>query len=123
MTWYNTVLAAENDIILKRGDKTTVTFSFTDPNNNDDPFDLSQFTTLVMQVKWRRESSSNFLELSLANGGITVSGASNNIISYVFTETQTDLKPGYYWFDVEGDGHTTVQEGQILIDQDATRVS
>lgn len=120
MTDYNTILAGQVTLKIKRGDTVSATFTITDPNDNDNPYDLSVFTTIVMQIKWHRESNKNFAELTLANGDMVISGASNNVLT---VDLFTDIKPGMYFFDIEGDGETTFMEGEYIIDQDVTRIT
>lgn len=120
MVEYNTILAGQVTLKIKRNDTVPATFTITDPNDSDNPYDLSLFTTIAMQIKWHRESDKVFKELTLAAGDMVVSGASNNILTI---DLFTAMKPGMYFYDIEGDGEVTFMEGEYIIDQDVTRIT
>ena len=122
----NTILAAQISLLLKRGDPVSIPLTFTDPNNSDNPYDLSVFTELTMQVKTRKISPIAAAELTLTGGDFTVTGASTNVLTIILSLAHVTIKAAEYYFDVNGvspanpDG-LTILEGLYIIDEDATR--
>jgi hypothetical protein len=116
----NTILAAQLDIAIKQNDDTQFTLAFTDPNNSNNAYDLSQFTTLKMQLR-----NKNILALTLElNSGLQVSGAENNLLTITLDQSITNLRLESYSYDVEGsDGtdKTTILEGTMSVSEDVTR--
>lgn len=118
MADYNTILAGQVSFIIKRNDTVSATVTLADPNNSDNPYDLSPFTELTMQVKWHRESDKFFAELTLTGGELIVSGVDNNVLTI---NLATGIKPGNFYYDVQTDTGVTILEGDYIIDQDGTR--
>jgi len=121
MADYNTIKAALVDIFLKRGDQTSFRISLFDPDDSDNPVDLSGYDSLYMQVKVDALRSDNLIELSTGSG-LTITGAGNNQIDGVINH---DIKAGVYPYDIEGRtagvSPKTVVEGEFYYDQDVTR--
>jgi len=124
MAEYNAIKAAQLDITVKRGDAATIgPLYLTDPNDSDNPFDLSGFTELTMHIKHRRESSTFLAELTLTGGDLAVSGASNNGLSIVIAAADSNIASRYYFYDVETDDRTTILEGYFIVEEDGTKLS
>lgn len=122
----NTIVAAQITFLLKRGDPVSIPLTFSDPNNSDNPYDLSVFTELTMQVKTRQNAPNASAELTLTGGDFQVSGTSNEVLKIILNETAVTIKAAEYYFDVEGvspanpDG-LTILEGLYIIEEDVTR--
>lgn len=114
----NTILAAQLDIDMKRGDTTVFTLTFTDPNDSDNPYDLSVFTSLKMQARKGKDVG---FELNLSDG-LEVTGAENNILTISISAERATLYRDSYKYDIEGIGTsvTTILEGALRISGDVT---
>ena len=113
-------------------------YSFPNPLKRGDTFNGHQFEVLlnsvpvnftgaVVKIQARRVPGSKvILEWTTANGGITISGASNNIINMeTKTGLQMEVEPGTYMFDLNvvlSNGVTnTYVEGTFIIKNDISR--
>ena len=122
MANFSSIYAAELNITIYRGDTQSISVTFTDPNDGDGALDLSAYSTLLMQIK-QTSSSASLLDLSLGSG-LTVSGASNNVLTIDLTSAQASLSAGTYKYDIEGitaDPITrTIMQGNFIVSQDIT---
>ena len=115
----NTILAAQLDVDIKRRDDVKFTVSFADPNDSNNPFDLSQFTTLKMQAANRN----NILFTLTLSDGLAVTGAGNEDLTIDISNSRTNILPGDYPYDVEGETagiKTTILEGRLTVKADVT---
>ena len=113
MNNYNGILAALANIKVKRGDTITLYATLTDPNNNDNPYDLSVFDSLEAGCK-RWPSDSNFLWQKT----LSYTGADSNVLIIPLTVAETDLITGKYFWSVIGPiGSTQISivEGDYII--------
>ena len=122
MADYNTIKAAIVDLYLKRGDQTGFRIALFDPDDSDNPVDLSGYDSLNMQVKIDELRSTALIELATGGSGLTVTGTNTNQIDGVVNH---DIKAGVYKYDIEGRttglSPKTVVEGDFYYDQDVTR--
>ncbi len=113
MNNYNGILAAIANIKLKKGKTQTLYATLNDPNDSDNPYDLSVFDSLRAACK-RNPNDTEELWFFVP----TYTGPTNNIMVLPFTETETDLVPGGYNWDVIGligTEETPIIEGQYII--------
>ena len=107
MNNYNGILAAVANIQLKHESTQTLYATLTDPNNGDNPYDLSVFDSITAICKRAYSDTVELWKLSL-----TYTGASNNILVLPFTPIETGLVPGEYKWDVVG--LTGIEETPII---------
>jgi hypothetical protein len=118
----NTIYAANEDFEIKKGDGISITVIFLDPNDSDNPLDLTQFTDLIMQVKHNKEDADFLFELK--DPALVIGGADNNELSILLTSTETTLYPKDYFYDIQGNlsgGIRTILEGILKVSGDVTR--
>lgn len=123
-TVLNTIKAAIVPVVIKRGDTTVFTIPLYDPNNNNDPVDLSVYVGgFRAQVKVDEERTDKVIELlSSAPPEIVASG---HELTFTITSTKAAVKYGRYVWDVEGLGAAespqTIIEGTFEVSQDVSR--
>lgn len=113
----NTIAAAEKDICYYSGDAYDMTFAVTDENGN--AVDLSG-KDLAFQVKRRRTDPTSKALISLTTtSGITVSGASNNVVTLAL---EASIDQDVYYHDLENStDKETIMFGKFLVTGDVTR--
>lgn len=115
MATLNNISAAQYDIKYYRNDELDLNITVTD--SDGDAVDLSG-KTLVMQIKAKKTDSTSLYELTVGDG-ITVSGASNNIVTFSGTY---DLSEKAYFYDMENQtDNKTIMEGKFIVTGDVTR--
>lgn len=124
----NAVIAALVDVVIKRGDATVFTIPLYDPNNNNDPVDLSGYTQFVAHVKVDKFRETQILTLDSDSAPeIVQGGADDNELTFTITSSKSNVKCGKYVWDVEGIGGTqdptTLVEGSFEVSQDITRIA
>ena len=123
MSTFSTIKAAVLDLTIKRGDTQEIILAFTDPDDSNNPVDLSVYNEIKMQIK-KTSNGAAELELTLISG-LTVSGVDNNILTIDITSTQAELVAGPYKYDIEGtitadDFVRTLVGGSFVLSQDIT---
>ena len=120
---YNAILAAIVDVVIKRGDAVTFTIPLYDPNNNNDPVDLSGYTRFLAQIKVDSGRETSIMTLdSDVSPEIVQGGTDDHELTFTITSTKSDVKTGKYVWDVEADGDTTLIEGSFEVSKDVTRI-
>lgn len=118
----NTILAAENNFNAYRNDTfETVVFFFEDEALSV-PFDLSQWDTLVMQIRMYANARTILVSLELG-AGLTIIGT--NQLEILIEPEEMDISTQLVVYDIEGqnvDETKTILRGNILIDKDITRL-
>lgn len=81
--------------------------------------------TARLQVRTSVDSATTALELTTANGGITLGGAAGTIALAVSASATASLPAGYYVYDLElvapGGGVTRLVEGRVTVSAEVTR--
>ena len=122
-TDFNTVHAAIVNVVIKRGDAVVFTIPLYDPNNNNDPVDLSGYTRFLAQIKVDDGRETSLIELdSDSSPEIVQGGANDHELTFTITSTKSAVKKGIHTWDVEADGDTTLIEGSFEVSQDVTRI-
>ena len=126
-TDYNAILAAIVNVVVKRGDAVVFTIPLFDPNNNNDPVDLSGYSRFLAHVKIDSLRTTSIITLdSDASPEIVQGGANDNELTFTITKTKSTVKADTYQWDVEAIGGsedpTTVIEGSFEVSQDTTRI-
>lgn len=120
---FNTIVACLVNVTLKRGDAVSFTIPLYDPNNNNDPVDLSVYTRFLAQVKVDGQRDAAIMELDSDNSEITVS---TNSLTFIISTAKSTVNRGKYVWDVQGIGGpqdpTSLIEGDFEISQDTTRI-
>ena len=124
----NAIIAALVDVSIKRGDAAVFTIPLYDPNNANDPVDLSVYSRFVAHVKIDKLRDSEVISLdSDVPPEIVQGGTDDNELTFTITSTKSDVKYGKYVWDVEGIGGsqdpTTLIEGSFEVSQDVTRIA
>lgn len=121
----NTVKAALVDVVIKRGDTTIFAIPLYDPNDGNNPVDLTVYTSFKAQVKVDAQRSTSLIELTSGDAEIVVQGASNHELKFTISAAKSAVKLGTYVWDVEAVGGVedpkTIIEGEFTISQDVTR--
>lgn len=123
MTTYSTVKAAALDITIKRGDTQSITIPLSDPDDSDNPVDLSGYNAIRMQIK-TNASSAALLDLTLGSG-ISLGGVDNNELTIDLTYLESAIGASTYKYDIEGTITATsfvrtLVEGDFIVKQDIT---
>jgi len=115
MNFNNAILAAVfNAEIMGYADLQLV-IAFTDPNDNDEPYDLTIFQTLVLVLKRTLYDEEEVISLDL-NDGLSVNNTNELIID--LTKIQTDLQiANYSWIAQGNDGTYSypIMEGIVKV--------
>jgi hypothetical protein len=91
----DTIQAYKEDIEYYRNSELVLTYTVTDAAG--DPVDLSA-KDLLMQVKnYRGDSAANALAELTVGSGLSIGGASNNVITFSGTY---DIEQGTYYYDI-----------------------
>ena len=119
MNNFNTILAAIANLQVKKGDAVTLVFTFSNPNSldaegNPQPYPLNVFSTINIGCK-RWPSDSNYLWQIT---GLSYTGTQDEQLVIPLTAAETKLLASKYYYDIEGDGTTTIAEGQYIITEE-----
>lgn len=114
-------LAGLYDITADQG----ATFSrvFTWKDSNGDPVSLVGWTGR-MQVRSRVPSATTVLDLTTANGGVTLGGAAGTVTISVSAADMADVDAGVYTYDIELVNGSTVERlvmGTFTVRGEVTR--
>lgn len=87
------------------------------------PVDLTQYTSIKLQVKLNKSSSGAVVSLTLGSG-LTITGDDNNILGISFTTQQTSLLcNSEYYYDLmmsTANSNTYYLEGKLTINRTVT---
>ena len=112
------IIAAEQDLVALRGDSYARKFNFF---QGQVTFDLSIYTALKMQIKFRDTDVTPVIEGNLATELIV----NSNNLEIRFTAAQMSISPTSYRYDVEGTTATsevqTILKGRFRVESDTTR--
>jgi hypothetical protein len=121
MSFTDTILAAEEDLLVYRGDSLTVDYPlYTDEARTIPYTDLGDWTALKLQVRSEKTSLDVVIELEIGTG----LSVASNVLTAVFTATQMDLLKDNYYYDIQGTNGTiigTVVRGRIKRTDDVTK--
>ena len=119
---YIGIITAELDIILRQGDFHRFEITFYDPNNSNDPYDLTVFSGgLVLEARKTKGKGTADIILEETAGELVVSGADDNILALRFDESKTGSCQELY-YDIkgtDGEGIKTILEGKLTFTRDA----
>jgi len=102
---------------LIQGNEKTFSFNFSNvlPDGTKEPFDLSQYTEMKMDVKPKVDIDVlPLFTLTLLNG-LSISGDNNEILSFTLEDQFNDTKITKWFFDILFDGKLTLLGGEINI--------
>jgi hypothetical protein len=114
------------DINLIQGDIKTLTLVFTTLNLAEEtvPLDLRQYTAIRLDVKSQKDVNERpFFSFTLGNG-LTVSGASFNVLSFEFTTEFVATAQTVWFYDIKftsAEGVKHLIEGSINIQKIVTK--
>lgn len=107
-------------LLVKQGNTAPFNLKFSTrlPNGEKEPLDLTQFTSIKMDVKKSVNINEEpFLTFDLTDG-LTISGDDNNILEFTFEEEFTSSQNTRWFYDIlftGADGNTTIVGGEISI--------
>ena len=110
---YSTIRTAVVDVLIKRGDRTKLDFTF---NLDGNPLDLAQFTSISFKVKKNKVVKYIQIEKEIPDMIIV-----DNQLEIILTETDTNLKGGNYVFDIRAKNNiknNIILEGKFIIEED-----
>lgn len=119
-----TVSPATYDITIFKGADFTLKMVWNDENS--DPIDLTNFTARL-QARVHIKDSETFIDLTTENGGITLGGATGEIVLFMAAETTELIEAEEGVYDLEiitgGSPQTTTRllQGGVVISADVTR--
>ena len=99
MNNFNAIVAAIGNLQLYKNDGVILDAYITNPNQNDQPVDLSDLTNLTMEVKRSKNDIDYLVQLTEGNG-LNIEGL--GVLRIDLSDTDTDLVPGTYYYDVQG---------------------
>lgn len=114
-------LAGGYDIVADQG--ATYSQVFTWKDSNGDPVSLVGWTGR-MQVRSRVPSATTMLDLTTANGGVTLGGAAGTVTVSVSAADMADVDAGVYTYDIELVNGSTVERlvmGTFTVRGEVTR--
>ena len=114
-------LAGGYDIVADQGATYSQVFTWND--SNGDPVSLVGWTGR-MQVRSRVPSVTTVLDLTTANGGITLGGAAGTVTVSVSAADMADVEAGVYGYDIELVNGSTVERlvmGTFTVRGEVTR--
>jgi hypothetical protein len=114
-------LAGGYDIVADQG--ATYSQVFTWKDSNGDPVSLVGWTGR-MQVRSRVPSATTVLDLTTANGGVTLGGAAGTVTISVSAADMADVDAGVYTYDIELVNGSTVERlvmGTFTVRGEVTR--
>jgi hypothetical protein len=114
-------LAGGYDIVADQG--ATYSQVFTWKDSNGDPVSLVGWTGR-MQVRSRVPSATTVLDLTTANGGVTLGGAAGTVTVSVSAADMADVDAGVYTYDIELVNGSTVERlvmGTFTVRGEVTR--
>ena len=115
-------LTAVYNVEAVRGDTLRYFVDFFEDELKTTPYDLTQWSEFLLQVKVNATDETNQIELTLA-AGLTVSGT--NRMSFEFLKTQMEIPSRPYVYDLEGQNdpgdRETVLQGRFDILTDVSR--
>ena len=115
MTTLNSIKPATHDIVYYRNDVLDLAITVTDQDGV--AVDLSG-KTLTFQARKKKTSTSTVINISTPSK-ITVSGASNNVVTFSGTY---DLAERSYYYDLENTTDSeTIMCGMFIVTGDVTR--
>lgn len=121
MEFVNTILAANENLLVYRGDSLTVVVNLFEDEEGTIPYnDLANWTELKLVVRENKDSIHEIVVLELGSG-LTVAA---NVLTMTFTSEQMDLLEPQYYYDVQGTAGAlvgTVLKGLIANENDVTR--
>ena len=114
-------LAGGYDIVADQG--ATYSQVFTWKDSDGDPVSLVGWTGR-MQVRSRVPSATTVLDLTTANGGVTLGGAAGTVTVSVSAADMADVDAGVYTYDIELVNGSTVERlvmGTFTVRGEVTR--
>lgn len=114
-------LAGGYDIVADQG--ATYSQVFTWKDSDGDPVSLVGWTGR-MQVRSRVPSATTVLDLTTANGGVTLGGAAGTVTISVSAADMADVDAGVYTYDIELVNGSTVERlvmGTFTVRGEVTR--
>jgi hypothetical protein len=118
-TDFSTVITADGNITNKRSDTFHLETEFLYADDQT-PFDLSGFDTIVASVKNDPKESTYVMQFSLGDG-FSINGS---VLIWDKDATEMDLEPKQYVYDIEATEGTDVQTiggGGFTVTADVTR--
>jgi hypothetical protein len=102
---------------LIQGNAKTFSFNFSNvlPDGTKEPFDLSQYEEMRMDVKSKVDIDIEPLFTFTLEDGLTISGDDNEILSFTLEDQFNDTKITKWFFDILFDGKLTLLGGEINI--------
>jgi hypothetical protein len=108
------------NILLKQANTQTISLAFKKrlPDDSLEPVDLTQYSSIVMNVKDKLDSSVKpFLSFSLGDG-LTILGDNDEILSFTFTRQFVKADQTVFYYDIlftDSSGSNTLVGGEIKI--------
>jgi hypothetical protein len=118
-TDFSTIITADGNITSKRSDTFHLETEFLYADN-DDPFDLSNFDTIIASVKTDPKESNYVMQFSIGDG-FSVNG---NLLIWDKNSTDMNIEPKGYFYDIEATAGADVQTiggGSFTVIADVTR--
>ena len=114
------------NIELRQGDSRPIflTFNQTPPSGISEPMDLTEFTSIRLDVKTRKDiAEAPFISWQVGSG-LTISGENSNVLNFEFTREFTKTGAVSWFYDIKferADSIAHLIEGVITINPVATK--
>jgi len=117
-TEYSAIKALNIDLKMRFAEEAAFVIPLFDPDDSNNPYDLSGFTSFTMNVKHWPVRADNHFQLTSGDSEISVGGANNNEITLTVSKASASIKPGEFYYQVITNTNAILLEGKLIIEID-----